>query len=313
MKMEAGGKHEALKMRRYAEQRLSSSSEIMTDHDLDEKRLLHELHVHKIELEMQVEALKEARTLAEQSLSLAVRAQESYVELFDFAPMAYFTIGRDANILSLNIRAKQLLGLERSQNSGLSFADNIAPEFRIIFKRFLENVFSGRERRCELSLLSGEKRRWVSIEAAADFSGQTCLAAVLDITEQKLNQQGAQLAATVYAALREAIMVTDNQNRIISINPAFTRLTGYNEQDAVGQYSTLLKSGQQDEAYYRSMWDSLNSAGRWEGEIYNLRKNGDVCSAWLSISTVYGDQGEVKLRVAIYFDLAAKQARKSGS
>jgi len=234
MKLDAGAKHEAEKLRRFAEQRLSNNLDSLLEQELDQKRLLHELQVHKIELELQVEALSEARMLAEESLALAVRVQESYVELFDFAPMAYFTIGSDGVVMSLNFRAEQLLGLARSRISGQSFLQCVAPEFRPIFSQFLANVFSGAGRRCEISLVNGEQRLWVSIEAAANFSGQTCLAAVLDITEQKRSQQNAELAATIYHALPEATMVTDRNNRIISVNPAFTNLTGYTEQELLG-------------------------------------------------------------------------------
>jgi len=306
MKLAVGAKNEAEKLRRFAEQRISGNLDGLIGDELDEKRLLHELQVYKIELELQVEALSEARTLAEESLALAVRVQESYVELFDFAPMAYFTIGRDGVILSLNFRAEQLLGLARSRVSGKVFSDSILPEFRPIFSRFLANVFSGGDQRCELCLLNSGGRRWVSIEAAADFSGQTCLAALLDITEQKRSQQDAELAATIYRALPEAIIVTDSDNQIISINPAFTRLTGYTEQETIGKTAKLLKSDRHDADFYSSMWDSLNSTGLWAGEIWNRRKNGNVCAEWLSISTVYDDQGEVKMRVGMLFDLSGK-------
>ena len=217
MKKAVGAKHAAEKLRLFAEQRLSSKLDSLPAQELDQKRLLHELQVHKIELELQIEALTEARTLAEESLALAVRVQESYVELFDFAPMAYFTIGRDGVILALNFRAEQLLGLARSQISGQSFSHYVDPEFRSVFRRFLLNAFSGGERRCELSLHSGKQRRWVSIEAAVDASEQTCLAAVLDITEQKRHQQDAELATTIYLAKFSAMSDNNESDRALLV------------------------------------------------------------------------------------------------
>ena len=309
MKLAVGANNEAEKLRSLAEQRLSGDLDSFSGQDLDEKRLLHELQVHKIELELQIEALNEARTLAEESLALAVRVQESYVELFDFAPMAYFTIGRDGVILSLNFRAEQLLGLAHSRISGYVFSDSIVPEFRPIFRRFLANVFSGEDRGCEICLLSGEDRRWVSIKATADYSGKTCLATVLDITEQKRCQLDAELAVAIYSGLPEAVIVTDSDNRIISVNPAFMRLTGYAEQELIGQAAKMLKSGRHDVDFYRSMWNSLNCTGLWAGEIWNRRKNGEIYAEWLSISTVYDDQGEVKMRVGMLFDLSGKYER----
>ncbi|TAN46650.1 MAG: EAL domain-containing protein [Methylococcaceae bacterium] len=119
---------------------------------------------------------------------------------------------------------------------------------------------------------------------------------VSDITEM-------QLAATVYKAIGEAIMVADADNRIVAVNPAFTRLTGYSEAEAVGQTTKLLKSGRQDQAFYRDMWLALEKTGHWQGEIHNRRKNGEVYLEWLAISTIYDEQGHVLQHVAMFSDI----------
>ena len=306
MKLVVGAGHEAEKLRPLDEPRLSDDLDNLLGQELDEKRLLHEL-------ESQVEALNEARMLAEESLALAVRVQESYVELFDFAPMAYFIIARDGLILSLNLRAEQLLGLARGRISGQSFLNRVTPEFQSIFSQFLENVFCDRACHCEISLVNGKQALWVSIEATADISGKTCFAAVLDITEQRRRLQDAELAAAIYQALPDAVVVTDSDNRIISVNAAFTRLTGYTEQEVVSQAAKLFKAGLEDEDFYRSMMNSLINTGFWSGEISYRCKNGNVCTEWLSISTVYDDHGEVKMRVGRLLELSGKHERSSCS
>jgi diguanylate cyclase (GGDEF)-like protein/PAS domain S-box-containing protein len=156
-------------------------------------------------------------------------------------------------------------------------------------------------------LNAGGQLRWVSIQAIADPVIKNCLAAVLDITERKLNEQELQVAATVYLALGESIMVADANNRIISVNPAFIRLTGYTAEEAIGQPTSLLKSGRQDKSFYQAMWNKLNNTGYWQGEIWNRRKNGDEFLEWLTISTVYADNGDVVRRVAMSSDMTERK------
>ena len=122
---------------------------------------------------------------------------------------------------------------------------------------------------------------------------------VSDITVAKRAEDELQLAATVYRSIGEAIMVADANNYIIAVNPAFTSLTGYGEQEAIGQQANLLKSGKHPASFYRDMWLGLETTGHWQGEIWNRHKNGEICQEWLVITTVYGDDGAVEERIGM--------------
>jgi diguanylate cyclase (GGDEF)-like protein/PAS domain S-box-containing protein len=151
----------------------------LADTQASAQKLLHELQVHQIELEMQNEALQEARTTTELAL-------ERYAELFDFAPIAYFTLAPDGIIRQTNFRGEKLLGLDRLKLSGTYFTHSVSPEYRRVFIQFMDDVFAGDgTRRCEISMQIGGRLCWVSIESTADSTRQTCLAAILDITEMK--------------------------------------------------------------------------------------------------------------------------------
>jgi diguanylate cyclase (GGDEF)-like protein/PAS domain S-box-containing protein len=266
-------------------------------------RLLYELQVHKIELELQNEALREANTKAEQSL-------ERYTELFNFSPVAYFILSIDGMVHQTNLHGEHLLGIVRSKIIDQAFIQYICREYQPLFNEFLERVFAQPQaQRCELELQVDRTRLWVAIYAVADANKQTCLAAMADITERKVSEQELQLAATVYLSIEEAILVADTENRITAINPAFSKLTGYSEAEAIGQLTSLLKSDHQDQDYYQKMWTSLNKTGQWQGEIWNQRKNGEVYLARLSISSVYDAHGKVIRRVAMSSDIT--EQRKS--
>jgi PAS domain S-box-containing protein len=124
-----------------------------------------------------------------------------------------------------------------------------------------------------------------------------------DITDLKAAEEQMNLAALVYKAIGEAVMVADADNRIIAVNPAFTSMTGYSPEEAIGRPTTLLKSGRHAAAFYHEMWNALNTTGQWQGEILNRRKNGEIYPEWLMISTVYDANDAVLCRVAIFSDI----------
>ena len=112
-----------------------------------------------------------------------------------------------------------------------------------------------------------------------------------------------QLASLVYRSIGEAVMVADAQNRIVAINPVFTRLSGFAPHEAIGQHTNLLKSGRNSREFYQAMWHALKTVGHWEGEIWNRRKNGEEYAEWLTISTIYADDGSVQGRVGMFSDI----------
>ena len=121
-----------------------------------------------------------------------------------------------------------------------------------------------------------------------------------DITEKEL-------AAVAYNHTEQAMFVTDSNNIIISINPAFSRITGYSEEEAIGSGPQLLKSGRQDKSFYKNMWKTLQETGHWGGEIWNRRKNGEIYPEMLMINSVKNLNGEVDYRVALFYDITDKK------
>ena len=94
------------------------------------------------------------------------------------------------------------------------------------------------------------------------------------------------LAARVFENSNDGIVITDADTRILSVNPAFERISGYRGEEVVGQTPKLLKSGQHSPEFYARLWQTLNENGEWQGEIVNRRKDGSLSNEWLSISCV---------------------------
>jgi diguanylate cyclase (GGDEF)-like protein/PAS domain S-box-containing protein len=116
-------------------------------------------------------------------------------------------------------------------------------------------------------------------------------------------RQESGLYAQMYARSTNPIMVTDANGVVLSVNPAFTAVTGYAEEDIRGQTPRLLSSGRHDQAFYRDMWQALQGKGEWQGEIGNRRKNGEVYPEWVHIVAVKaGDEGP-RCYIAMYYDV----------
>lgn len=127
---------------------------------------------------------------------------------------------------------------------------------------------------------------------------------VEDISKHKQAEERMSIAASVFAASPEGIVISDADNHIVDVNPAFTRITGYSREEALGRNPSLLSSGRHDRAFYAAMWQALERDGAWRSEIWNRRKNGEVYAELLSISAIRDANGKVQRYVALFSDIS---------
>jgi PAS domain S-box-containing protein len=173
---------DAAELRRRAEERLQTRQQTPQSairNPQSAPRLVHELEVHQVELEMQNEELQRARARAE-----ALLAQ--YTDLYEFAPTGYFNLAADETILAVNLTGARLLGLERAQLLKRHFTLLVAEADRPVFNAFLARTFAGENRECcEVALLRAEQEPlFVRIEAVVSAGRRECRAAVLDVADR---------------------------------------------------------------------------------------------------------------------------------
>jgi diguanylate cyclase (GGDEF)-like protein/PAS domain S-box-containing protein len=127
-----------------------------------------------------------------------------------------------------------------------------------------------------------------------------------DITARKRIETDLKIAATAFDS-REAMIVTDAHETILRVNQAFTEITGYTAEEAVGKTPRLFRSGRHSHAFYQEMWDSIHQTGGWQGEVWDRRKNGTEYPKWLTISAVRGDDGAVTHYIGTHLDITERK------
>lgn len=139
--------------------------------------------------------------------------------------------------------------------------------------------------------------------AAGDIVGVVLVFS--DVTEKYRQEAALRIAAKTFES-QQGTLITDAQRVILQVNKAFTDITGYGAEEAVGQNPRILKSDRHDSAYYAAMYQTLESTGAWAGEIWNRRKNGEIYPEWLNVSVVKDDVGLTTHYVAIFTDISQR-------
>lgn len=129
----------------------------------------------------------------------------------------------------------------------------------------------------------------------------------LDVTARKEVEASARMAAVVYQNSSEAMVVTDPDGIISNVNPAFSAITGFSAEEVIGSRLSVLSSGRHDKAFYQAMWNSLENTGKWQGDIWNRRKNGEEYAERLTINTSYNDDGSIRCRVGLFSDITQRK------
>lgn len=171
--------------------------------------------------------------------------------------------------------------------------------------------------RYQLRLHSGDAgERWLDIDrqilVGDDGAPAGAVHVASDITDNRRARAELRVAAIAFES-SEAIAITDADQAILRVNSAFTRITGYDAKEAIGvSPGRLLRSGRHGAEFYAAMWRDLRRDRRWQGEVWNRRKSGEIYAEWLNITAVTDDEGTVTNYVAVFSDITQrKQAEET--
>jgi diguanylate cyclase (GGDEF)-like protein/PAS domain S-box-containing protein len=239
-------------------------------------------------------------------------SEEQYRALLDRAPEP-IVVHVAGKTVYVNFAAIKMFGATSASDLvGKSTLDLTHPDFRnVVSERMKFNAKSdGGTPMLEQKLLKLDGSV-IDVEVSGTqikFDGEPAVQAKMhDVTERNKVEAKLQLAASVFSHAREGITISGPDGTIVDVNTAFTRITGYSREDALGQNLRLLKSGRQNKEFYIAMWRDLLSSGYWSGEIWNKRKSGEIYPELLTISAVTDAHGEVRQYVGLFSDISVRK------
>jgi len=213
-------------LRQRAEARFRQSAPAPPKTQWDYVQLVHELQVHQIELEMHNEELRH-------SYDEADALRDRYADIYDFAPVGYFSLDRQGVILDMNLAGSILLGIKGSQKGRHRFAAHVAPDHLPAFNNYCTEVLQARHKmQCELALLPTQHRpvAWVRIEGVPDENGEECRLVVLDITVARQAEASLREREQYQRALLDnfpfMVWLKDRQSRFLAVNTPFAKVFG---------------------------------------------------------------------------------------
>jgi len=259
--------------------------------------------------------LTAARQFSEQQASALSRSYAHLHTLVETIPDLVWLKDPQGVFLACNPRFERLYNAPESEIVGKSDDAFVPPELAEFFReKDREAIAAGKPCTNEEWVTFADNGQRALLETIKtpmrDATGNLVgvLGIARDITVRRADEERLRFLARVVENAGEAFMVTDTHGIIVAVNPAFTRITGYNTAEALGQTPAMLKSGRQDKEFYRDLWTTLRHDGLWEGEIWDRRKDGTTYPKWLSITTVRDESGQASHYVAAFTDISDRKA-----
>ena len=256
----------------------------------------------------EIHTISQLRDVSERKrIEDAIRLSEARLKRAELAAKSgNWELHLDSGKMIGSAGAIQLFGLDLAEADAMTIKNLLLPEYIPLhdaaFKHLLE---SGEPYDIEFKIKAADRGEVKDIRAIAQFDkGQGVIFGIVqDIGERKQTEARLQLAADVFSHVREGIMIADADGIIVEVNDAFTRITGFERSDAIGQSPRILKSGRQTPEFYAQLWQSLADQHYWSGEIWNQRKNGELYAQGLTISAVRDSLGRTQNYVGLFTDI----------
>ncbi|MBS1803601.1 MAG: EAL domain-containing protein [Acidobacteria bacterium] len=247
------------------------------------------------------------------SVEADLRQNEELFDLFiQHAPAALAMFDRDMRYIAASRRWREAFGLVGSEIVGHSHYE-IFPDIPARWVSIHRRALGGETLKNDEDHFerANGKVQWLRWEVRPWLTGAGAIGGIVifseDITARKQSEVRLELAASVFTHASEGIVISDPQGKILDVNEAFTRITGYSREEAVGRNTNLLRSGRHGREFYDNMWRDLVETGHWSGEIWNRAKDGRVFAELLTINAVRDKSGRAERYVALFNDITSNK------
>lgn len=211
-------------------------------------------------------------------------------------------------------KVRELLGYEPEEIIGKTPFDLMSPDEAARAARFFRDVVASRKPFTNFENTNRHKHGHLVVletNGVPIFDGSGNLVGYRgidrDITEHKRVSEQLRLQATALESAANSIIITNHDGTILWVNPAFTSLTGYTPEEAIGQTPRLLKSEKHEPVFYQNLWDTIRSGQVWSGEILNRRKDGTLYTEEQTITPVLDERGQISHFIAIKQDISERR------
>ncbi len=228
-------------------------------------------------------------------------------DVINSLPGIFYMLDRQGRFIRINPQFSTVSGYPENELIGMSALEFFDGKSRQLVAQKVQEVFEAGCASAEAEFItrSGQRIPYYFSGHLTHIDEQPYLVGLgTDITERRLAEESLRVTASVFDNSQEAILITDADNRIIDVNPAFSHITGYSREEVMGANPALLSSGLHDPAFYAGMWNTLQQEKSWRGEIWNRRKNGEIYAELLSIAMIIDDDGNVMRHVGVFSDIS---------
>ncbi len=277
--------------------------------DDQELKLLDEMAAD-IAFSLEFNKQEEQRKQAEIKLA---ESEKHFRLFYENAPILYQSLDAEGNILEINDMWLKTLGYEREEVVGHSIKEYLTEEsigtLQEVFPKFLS---TGSIHNAEYELISKKKEKIVVViegmiatNKSGEFQRTHCV--LHNVTEQRYAEQQIRLLSRSVEQSPVTVMITDLDGRLIYVNPKFTEVTGYSEEEAIGKNPSLLKSGKHPPSFFKKLWDTILSGNEWKGEFRNKKKSGEIYWDSSTISPILNEKGDIAYFVGVQEDVTEKK------
>lgn len=268
------------------------------------QKLLHELQVHQLELEMQNEELTRVQNLLEVE-------KNRYADLFDYSPVGYLIMDKDGFIHEVNHTFCKMVGLPKSEVASQNLKSLLNRESQDAFYFHLMDLDDKKSpASCILHLKHSNKAVWVKMESKMfyfnDINEQVIQSSVSDITSTKKIEEHLLRLSAAFDQSANSIVVTDTSGNIEYANPRFFQTTGFSPDEVIGQNPRIVKY-EKSEIDYKEMWTTIASGKTWKGEFLNKTKKGKLYWEIATITPVKNYEGQIINYLAIKEDITTRK------